>query len=256
MPPKKREAVKGGSPTGKKPFQATLKKLEGMAERLANPQQADKLLTQIGTFLVIQATQAFTNQKLPGLKKWKAKYPNQKSPKFNIAGAISDFASGRSEPKRNRYQDRPALEDTGNLKKWWSFDNVSHSVTPKGRFVVEVGAGGAVKDYAGLMQWGGTAKQTLTADIKKKMNIFLKKTRGTARKAEKRDGQNSPAAKSARKSLDAASKMGYLLNRKFKITVKKTKVNPRPFLGITPQVDKDIRAIIEQEIPGNKGKNE
>src|SRR3990172_5087698 len=62
-------------------------------------------------FIVSDATRSFSKQVLGNIK-WKPRYPGQKPPYINVAGALQDLNQG-SAIKARRFQNSPALMDTG-----------------------------------------------------------------------------------------------------------------------------------------------
>jgi hypothetical protein len=76
-----------------------LSAVDGIKRHLDDPED---VLKQIGGILLAQAQLAFTEQRL-GAVAWKRRYPSQKPPLLNIAGALEDFRGGRSEQPRLRW---------------------------------------------------------------------------------------------------------------------------------------------------------
>ena len=87
-----------------------ISQLQALEEALKDP---SSLMKQIGVLLLIQAQRAFDDQGLGDIR-WKPRYPNQKPPVINIAGSLQDLNKGTT-PKANRFQRRPALENTKDL---------------------------------------------------------------------------------------------------------------------------------------------
>ncbi len=86
-------------------------KLKGIEKLLANPKP---ILKQIGAVMLSESQDAFRNQGFEG-----SKWPARQSP--NVFGIIADFHMGRRKPPARRFQDRPALMDTGRLRGSISF---------------------------------------------------------------------------------------------------------------------------------------
>lgn len=124
-------------------------------ERLLTDREAQRgLLDQIGALYVSASQKSFSEQRW-GSTAWPARYPSQRSPKINIAGVIKDFNAGRRKPLKSRFQDRPALVDTGDLKR-----SISHRVVVEGgEAYVEIGT---TLPYATLQQYGGTSTIVIT----------------------------------------------------------------------------------------------
>ena len=169
------------------------------------------ILTRIGAILEAGAQAAFSDQKF-GSVAWPHRYPNQAEPFVNLAGALSDFAAGSSNPKSRRFSRRPAVMDTGRLLR-----SIRSRVT--GRDRVEVGT---TVEYAPAHQWGGVTSQPVTDDAKKKIAAWLL----------------TPGGK------PYMSKMTFLL-QKNRATLD-TKVAHRPFLGVTATMEKDITSAVEE----------
>jgi len=278
----------------KTPFGVALKAVGGLRSQLADPED---VLKRIGMAVLKQAQLAFVEQRL-GATTWKRRYPNQKPPLLNIAGALSDFNQGRKEPIPNQYVGRPAGRQTSLLYNSLYPKN-SKAMAIQGGTTVEVGS---TLPYAGLIQYGGISRQPVSDGAKKKMAAWMKKlggarrkaasynpsTRtwgekgsapkkkrkkaasgsaggskvksgkaGTPKKAKQKTGGGGGAYKQPKNSLQGgalkkftkasaalarAQKMGYLFNR----SVLKTKVVPRPFLGITPVTLREIKIIVEK----------
>lgn len=196
-----------------------------------NPNQADpfvrlkgaldkpgKILEQIGALLEAGAQDAFVNERL-GDFRWPGRYPNQSEPALNVAGAVSDFAKGASEPKGRRFDRRPALRDTGAL-----VGSIRSRVV--GEDAVEVGS---TLPYAGLHQWGGVSTQRIDSGTKKRMAKWLLKDAGEPFR----------------------DKLIPLLHTE----TLDTEVVQRPFLGVTPEMEDDIPRTVETMIAGAAGGN-
>lgn len=108
------------------------------------------LMTRWGALMVESSQRAFVDQRF-GDYEWPPRYPGMEPPFLNIAGAIADFASGRTKPKPNRFQDRPALVDEGMRGGLWG--SISFNVPSP--HDVEVGS---PKDYAKLQNDGGESE--------------------------------------------------------------------------------------------------
>ena len=137
--------------------------------------------------------------------------------------------------------------------RFWSPDK-KKSVQIKGRYVVEVGAVGAISRYAGLMQWGGKSPPLLLSDaVKERIEEAIGKFRGERNKARDkggyRQGLNTVEYKVAKERATAVNKLGGLLKKDKKQLT--TWVNPRPFLSITKRVEGEIVRILERDIPGD-----
>jgi len=184
-----------------------------MAANLENPQA---VLKQIGAYIAGRAQKAFKDQRL-GDFKWPVRYPNQKGPKINVAGVISDLITG-SSIKKFRFVNKPALQGTGKLKNSLDPDK---SVNMMGTHTVQVGT---VLPYAAQHQWGlKSPAQPLTKSVRQGLSKFLKK---------KKNKQYRPI-------------LGPLFQRESLVT----ETNQRPFLGLTDEMQADIINIIQDKIP-------
>jgi|TARA_Y100000310_G_scaffold334113_1_gene413075 phage gpG-like protein len=155
-------------------FEKDLSKLSVLKKRLINP---SKILKSVGAVFTKQAQRAFIDQAL-GDNKWKPRYPRQQEPFINIAGALSDFVDGRSKPKNRRFDRRPALVDTGILRRSVSNDS---SISIKGQHVLEVGVTGIAQEYASFQQYGGTTTQDVTSQAQEGIADWIKELRGKRR---------------------------------------------------------------------------
>jgi len=168
-------------------------------------QNPRRALTQIGALMVAESQRAFKMQRL-GRNVWKARSP------VNVFGIIADFHAGKRSPPQRRFERRPALRDTGRLSASIAFRLV-------GTEAVEVGSS---LPYAGVHQTGGTTESMpITAQVQERLWQWLK-GRGSAYK----------------------SKLGWLLNRKFRDQKLTQEVPARPFVGITPTLMRDVKTIV------------
>jgi len=94
-------------------------KMERFEKGLENPKAA---LTAIGVMMVAESQDAFQQQR-HGSVEW----PARSNP--NVYGILADFAAGKSAPPARRFQDRPALIDTGRLRSSIAFRVSGKSVT-------------------------------------------------------------------------------------------------------------------------------
>lgn len=176
-------------------------KLQRIQSNLLDPAVA---LKQIGALLTAESIGAFKAQKF-GEKKW----DERGSP--NVFGILADFAAGKKEPPKRRFEKRPVMRDTGRLASSISWRVVGD--------VVEVGT---TVEYAAKLHFGGEVESVkITATIQNALAVWLKKSR---------------------KARDAG--LGWLLNRKFTGTRLKQTLVARPFVGLTKQGKRDIREVI------------
>lgn len=147
------------------------------------------LLERIGVVLLAQAQRAFTEQgKGPNLR-----WPERMNP--NIAGVLRDLDSGGAVRPR-RFQGRPALIDTGELRRSLKF-------VVRGRSVEVV----STVPYANTMQQGGPSTIEITDAMRR----------------------NAPEAMNR---YEALREVLPKVLRKKTLTIN---VRPRPFLLITDQ---------------------
>jgi len=183
---------------------ATFKKgarVEGWERNLDNPQRA---LKQVGILLVAAAQEAFADQ-AHGPTKWKPRAVP------NVYGILADIDAGKTPPGR-RFEDRPALVDTGRLRSSISFRLVSAKV-------VEVGSN---LPYADRLNRGGDIESVkITEQVQSDLAEWLK-----TKSAQIRD------------SLD------WLLSKSRTDTKLEGKVEARPFIGLNRQIRKDILQVV------------
>jgi len=183
---------------------ATFKKGAKVARWERNLDRPTAALKAIGALGVAETKQAFRDQGFPH-ERWAPRHVP------NAYGIIRDFAGTASSPPKRRFQDRPALKDTGNL---------SRSFTPHigGRVV----SWGSNKDYAERLHRGGDIEsEKITPLVQKKMGAWLKTT-GKKWKAD----------------------LGYLLSSLFTNKTLKGTVQARMLTGITPTLEADIVEVI------------
>lgn len=190
--------------------------------RLKNP---SKLMKQIGVTLLRESQLAFERQAFGDID-WPPRYPNDPAPYVNYAGVVSDLSRGASIKDR-RFQNRPALLDTGRLKNSLS---PSTGMRLQGAYIVEVGSN---LPYATTQHAGGETKQPVTQAMKKRLADYMKKQRGAIKSARKR---STPLTK----RQAGTSKLGFL----FGINELVTNVAPRPFVGITDDAGSDIDELV------------
>lgn len=210
--------------------------LARLGKTLDNPQ---RILVGIRGILKAQSQDCFKRQAF-GEIKWPARYPSQRSPKLNVAGAVQDLAK-KPRIKAHRFQDRPALIDTGILRR-----DITSVIKPAstGDYVQL----GVSKTYAKVHQQGGETRAPITQTIRDNLKIFLKSLR------TKRGGYKQPGKKYAKalatQGLSGGEVMYKAVRKRlgflFKVNELVTKVNARPFLGITDEsIRKTERLIID-----------
>lgn len=141
-------------------------------ERILSDERMQRaLLDRIGALYVSASQRSFAQQRW-GDEAWPARYPRQKN-KLNIAGALRDFAAGRRAPLARRFQDRPALIDTGELRR-----SIAHRVVADGGVLyVEVGT---TLPYAAKQLYGGETVIRITQAIRDRAREWLQTPKGKA----------------------------------------------------------------------------
>lgn len=205
-----------------------VKGLGDLARLRRELEDTSPLMKQLGAIMVSASQKAFREQRYGG-EKWAPRYPNQGLPKFNVAGALADFKSGRRSPKPVRFDDRPALVDEGMRGGLWG----SISSRVDGPFTVSVGTS---KTYASLMQEGGTSIISYDNATKERILDWLYTKR------------NRPIPGKVKKATPRAGRWDYVKYLR-PLTAKGrnalvTRVNPRPFLGIHEQLAEDMLRTI------------
>jgi len=160
-----------------------------------------KLLQQIGVLMVAESQKAFKAQEFNGVQ-WPARG------KINTMGIVSDFAQGKNKPPKRRFDPRPALIDTGALRKSINYKVIGATVKV-----------GSQLHYADLHQGGGESEGIqVTQDIQQRLGKWLK-----------------------RQADDVRAKLGWLMGKKARDEKLKTKVPARPFIGFTSYTKKNVQ---------------
>lgn len=188
--------------------------------RLDNPQE---FLAGVGGLMVAESQAAFRRQQWGGIK-WPERYENQSGAKLNIAGALSDAAAGMANPKANRFNDRPAGMDTGQLK-----NSLTFRVEGKDAVVV-----GSPLPYAQRVHAGGVSVIPITDGMRNVIAGWLR----SARRASKRGGKASRKGISPKTKFDALERLRFVFFKRkgasnFMVPEKKTTVQARPFAGLS-----------------------
>lgn len=178
---------------------------ERIAEALAVAHPNNGALKQIGAMVVAEAQLAFRTQKWGG-KAWKPRSVP------NVMGIIADFYEGKAEPPKRRFEPRPALKDTGRLANTLAW-RVKSSQT------VEIGSN---LPYAAAHQFGKqVTSKPITANVQQLLAEWLKK----------------------KANAKYRSKLGWLLNEKYRDQKLVRNMPKRQFLGLTKQLREDIAEI-------------
>jgi phage gpG-like protein len=203
------------------------------------------LLKQFGILLVGESQLSFQKQAL-GTFQWNTRYPTQARHFMNIAGAIMDLEKG-PRIKGRRFENRPALIDTAMLSRSVTFEAGApdaHTVTI-----------GSKRQGMAKHQWGGETRQPVTATIKSNLRkVFAeadkrmaddRRTRGdylrAIRTVKKGTQQKFVSVEEHRSEMGSLRRLRPLLPAH--VTEWVTKVNQRPFIGITDDAaDKMVKS--------------
>lgn len=186
--------------------------------------------------------EAFTLQRF-GEIIWPARYPNQKSPKLNIAGAVRDLSEGPRIDAR-RFLDRPALIDQKHLMRG------IHPVEKVDSF--EMCMSGPAVNYAQVHQTGGKSKQAITPTIKANFEKYLDSLR-TKKGGYRKPGKKMAAGMATQKLSGGEMLFKTIVNRLGFLRTEKelvTTVNRRPFLGMTDKAKEKCINLIKDAFPG------
>ena len=212
--------------------------IEQLREQLKDPSaplaNGKPLMKQIGILGVAASQKAFRLQQLGDIK-WEPRYPNQRRPKFNIAGALMDWKGGRANPKPNRFQDRPALIDTGSMKNKLTY-------TVSGALAVKWGS---PQEYASLHQEGGEVSIPYDDATAKRISEWLYKTPPTKKGMF---GQRNLRTNKVKTGLDGTtSRNDYAKHVRPLIYARvwEQSIIARPFVGVTLELELDINRTIK-----------
>jgi phage gpG-like protein len=192
-------------------------------EMIAKIKNLEPVLKTIGKEMEIESHRAFLNteQKF-GSFDWPPRYGGIPFPaKINYAGALQDLTDGPKVQKR-RFNDRPALKDSGLLSK-----SIQHEVLDNSR--VRVGVTGPAAKYAGNQQWGLESTQDIPDSAIDKLDKQIDKETNE----ERLDGLHALRARLERDG-----------------SVLTTKVQQRPFLGVTDEMQVEIPRILSKYFDG------
>lgn len=204
-------------------------------------------LKQVGFLLLSASQKAFVDQKFGS-----AKWPARMNP--NVPGAMRDLEKGPSIKER-RFDPRPAVMDTGTLKR--SLSPAVHSALPRrsapGLARVTVGT---TVPYAAKQHFGSAFESIPVTDtIKKNLAIVLRRARGGWKRAIRKFDRATTLGEKAERgaAIDKAgdkamryARLGFLFNLKtFNFRIRR-----RPFLGVTADVLRKIRTQGERYFSG------
>jgi phage gpG-like protein len=189
----------------------TMDQFQVVGERVSNLRP---VLTRIGATMLSASQMAFQEQKYGG-ENWPARYESNWRG-INVAGALSDLLRDRPI-KARRFDQRPALVDTGNLRNSLTFAIKSDTA-------VEVGT---VVKYAATHQFGMESVQPVTEVARKRL---VKEYR----RFKKMGGGKFKAIKT----------LGFLHS----VDTLRTQIAARPFVGLYPDLKRDIVDLVEDYI--------
>lgn len=178
-----------------------LQQIQALKRKLASPSTKRSVLRRWGAILSAESQAAFQKQGFDG-RGWPELYKGVKRGRFlNIAGALSDFSLGKKQPKFNRYQDRPALQDTNTLGR-----SISANLLDDNNLEI-----GSNLSYAGLHQSGGESRQEISNLAKEGIARFLFGVKGQRWVKEKltplvTGKGNRPFSKSKYRSMKNAAR--------------------------------------------------
>lgn len=170
----------------------------------------ERALKQIGFLMVAESQAAFKRQTF-GRKKWDARAP------INVYGLIADFSLPRTPPGR-RFDNRPALKDTGRLSSTIDYDFL-------GAKEITVGSN---LDYSGVLNFGGPIEsKPITEAVQSRIARWLKT-----------------------QSKIIRAKLSWLTFPSMTGKTLKGEVQPRPFVGLTDQTVDDIIDVLGSDLFG------
>lgn len=216
-----------------------LKNLDKLEALIADP---TPLYKKLGALMAGESHRAFKAQKF-GEDQWHVRYPGQDEPKFNIAGAIMDWKSGRPNPKPNRFQDRPALIDEG--MRGGLQASITFAADKDGVVV------GTNKPYARVHQEGGGTAIPYGESTRQLMRDWLWKKgkqpiKGKMVIRERKKGylteEKSSPYKAGREPY--AKHVLPLLHK----SLWTQRIIRRPFIGIHDQLEGDILKMVAEHI--------
>lgn len=256
-------------------FRLRLVHFGGVTTIEENIRDLSGVLDSVGFFLVSVSQRAFAEQGNPP-----GSWPARRVP--NIAGVISDLRHS-SRIKDRRFDPRPALVDTGELRRsvWW--ETHQNGVT--------IGSYGPAQAYADVQHSGGESEtEEITSDVVKRLREWLQRDAGARlkraveasarvrahrqyRDAVKGHGLGKAALREADANLKAARKavrtsysgtqiadsewendLGWIAQTSMigkKIPIK---VRPRPWLDYSAEDREDLTDLIPEAImtPGGR----
>lgn len=171
----------------------------------------ERALKQIGVLMVAESQASFKRQTF-GRKKWDARAP------INVYGLIADFSLPKTPPGR-RFDDRPALMDTGQMRATLDYDFL-------GAKEIEVGSN---LGHSGVLNFGGPIEsKPITETVQRRISRWLKTQTDTIR-----------------------TKLSWLTSPEMTGKTLKGEVAPRPFVGLSDQTVLDIIEVLGDDLFGD-----
>jgi phage gpG-like protein len=161
-----------------------------------------------GALLVGKAQRSFRAQ-----RRGRVQWPERGAP--NVAGILSDMNAGREPPSR-RFEARPALIDTGNLRR-----SIHFIVSGPDRITLIASA-----TYASQHERGGTSTQPVTRAAIRNLTDFLRRRR------------------------DLRPRLGFLFNLYRTGQPLRTNIPRRPFLMPTAEDLAEARRVVRRILMG------
>lgn len=212
-------------------------RLRALGELLERPRA---VLEVIGAMIVKESGKAFREQRL-GAFPWKPRITP------NWPALLRDAESGAARPPMRRFQDRPALLDTGLGAR--SIASRVVSATD-----VEVGVAGVAKRYMDQHQVGGDVESvTVTKAIQHRIWLWIKTARRAAPRAASRATAAAGTANAARavkaagaaaKALQGLESVRWLLNPHLRGQRIRHRIHARPFIGLPGTLVQEIERTI------------
>lgn len=216
---------------------ATSRQIEAL---LADPKP---LLEALGLEAVAYSRDAFQKQAW-GADPWPPRYPFQRAPKINVAGVLADFNAGKTPPAR-RFEDSPALKDTGELR-----DSIVHRIVSQTE--IEVGTS---LEYAGVQNFGGESSQPVTDQAKTRLRKFLKsktsKKVQSYRQVVKKANpgiSKSLLNKMTKQKVPNEALYGQHLNKLLREDTHTTQVAGRQFIGMNAELEQLLAAAVVKAV--------
>jgi phage gpG-like protein len=170
----------------------------------ANLDEPSAALEAIGAMMAADSQQAFKDQRFGG-EPW----PPRRVP--SVMGVIADFAAGKKSPPARRFEGRPALVDTGALRRSITYETDGKTVSV-----------GSNLPYADTHQTGGpTESETITKSVQDLLSKWLAKS-------------GKPWERVFRKYT----------TKKWEGETIKGSVPARPFVGLTDETEADIAGVL------------